>query len=108
MEPYLGEIRVFAFNFPPQGWAQCNGQLLPISQNTALFQLLGSVYGGDGTTTFALPDYRNRAAVHTSPDLPMGQMGGGQGVQSGVGAVTTLTLSANFCIAIQGVFPMRS
>jgi microcystin-dependent protein len=107
MTPYLGEIRVFAFNYAPQGWAQCNGQIMPIADFTALFSLLGTVYGGDGNSTFALPDFRNRAPVHTSPDLPMGQDGGGVGAQAGAGAVTTPTLSANFCIAIQGVFPPR-
>ena len=55
-EPFLGEIRMFGFDFAPQGWALCNGQLLPINQNQALFSLLGFAYGGDGTTTFALPD----------------------------------------------------
>jgi microcystin-dependent protein len=54
-EQFLGEIRVFGFNFPPTGWAQCNGQLLPIAQNTSLFSLLGTTYGGNGSTTFALP-----------------------------------------------------
>lgn len=63
-EPYLGEIRMFAFNFNPAGWAMCNGQLLAISQNTALFSLLGTFYGGNGTTTFALPDLRSRVALH--------------------------------------------
>ena len=62
-EPFVGEIRMFGFNFAPQGWAQCNGQLLPISQNTALFSLLGTTYGGDGRTTFALPDMRSRVPV---------------------------------------------
>ncbi len=107
MSPYLGEIRVFAFNYAPSGWAPCNGQIMPIGEFTALFQLLGTSYGGDGVTTFALPNYQNRAPVHVSPDLPLGQMGGGQGVQAGAGAVTTPTLSGNFCIAIQGVFPPR-
>jgi microcystin-dependent protein len=63
-EPFLGEIRMFGFNFAPQGWAFCNGQLLPISQNTALFSLLGTQYGGNGQTTFALPDLRGRVAIH--------------------------------------------
>jgi microcystin-dependent protein len=62
--PYLGEIRMFGFNFAPVGWAMCNGQLLPISQNTALFSLLGTQYGGNGQNTFALPDLRSRVAVH--------------------------------------------
>lgn len=63
-EPFIGEIRVFGFNFAPRGWALCDGQLLPIAQNTALFSLLGTIYGGDGRTTFALPDLRGRAALH--------------------------------------------
>lgn len=62
--PFLGEIRVFSFNFAPKGWAMCNGQLLPISQNQALFALLGTTYGGNGESTFALPDLRSRSAVH--------------------------------------------
>jgi microcystin-dependent protein len=63
-EPFLGEIRMVGFNFAPQGWAMCNGQILPISQNTALFSLLGTQYGGNGQTTFALPDLRGRVAIH--------------------------------------------
>src|SRR5690349_3101496 len=62
-DPYLGEIRPFAFNFPPKGWAFCDGQILPINQNQALFSLLGTTYGGNGVTTFALPNLRGRAAV---------------------------------------------
>jgi microcystin-dependent protein len=61
---FVGEVRVFAGNFPPSGWAFCNGQLLPISQNTALFSLLGTYYGGDGLSTFALPDLRGRVPIH--------------------------------------------
>ncbi len=63
-EPFLGEIRMFGFNFAPVGWAMCNGQLLLISQNDALFSLLGTYYGGNGTTTFALPDCRSRVPIH--------------------------------------------
>ncbi len=62
-DPFLGEVRVVGFNFAPQGWALCQGQLMPISQNTALFSLLGTTFGGDGVNTFALPDYRGRSAV---------------------------------------------
>ncbi|HEX7695228.1 MAG TPA: tail fiber protein, partial [Sphingomonas sp.] len=62
--PYLAEIRIFSFSFPPKGWAQCAGQLLAINQNQALFSLLGTTYGGNGTTTFALPDLRGRAPIH--------------------------------------------
>src|SRR6476660_6451012 len=62
-DPFIAEIRIFAFNFAPTGWALCNGQLLPISQNTALFSLLGTTYGGNGITTFALPDLQGRAPM---------------------------------------------
>src|SRR5690242_18351749 len=63
-EPFIGEIRAFGFNFPPRGWAICAGQLLPIAQNTALFSILGTSFGGDGRTTFALPDLRGNAPLH--------------------------------------------
>lgn len=63
-EPFIGEIRAFGFNFAPRGWALCDGQLLSIASNTALFSLLGTIYGGDGRTTFALPDLRGRAMLH--------------------------------------------
>lgn len=63
-EPYIGEIQMFGFNFAPRGWANCDGQLLPIAQYSALFSLLGTTFGGDGRTTFALPDLRGRVAVH--------------------------------------------
>jgi microcystin-dependent protein len=63
-EPFLGEIRIFGFNFAPQGWAMCNGDILAISQNQALFALLGTTYGGNGTSTFALPDLRSRVPLH--------------------------------------------
>ncbi len=70
-EPYLGQIQAFGFSFAPRGWATCDGQLLPIAQNSALFSLLGTTYGGDGRTTFALPDLRGRVSVHvgTGPGL---------------------------------------
>lgn len=75
-EPFLAEIRLTAFGFPPKGWARCDGQLLPINQNQALFSLLGTVYGGDGRTTFALPDLRGRVPVHTGEGFGLGQSGG--------------------------------
>jgi microcystin-dependent protein len=74
--PYLGEIRVMSFGFVPKGWAACNGQLLPINQNQALFALLGTTYGGDGQVNFALPDLRGRAPVHTGSGVPLGDRGG--------------------------------
>jgi microcystin-dependent protein len=78
---FVAEIRIFPFNFPPRGWAFCNGQLLPISQNTALFSLLGTFYGGDGKSTFALPDLQGAAPMHPGlgPGLSLydlGQQGG--------------------------------
>lgn len=75
-EPFLAEIRMVSFDSPPRNWASCNGQLLPINQNQALFALLGTTYGGNGVTTFALPDMRDRIPVHTAEDLPPGQRGG--------------------------------
>jgi microcystin-dependent protein len=63
-EPFLSEIKIMSFGFPPKGWALCNGQLLPINQNQALFSLLGTTYGGDGRVNFALPDLRGRASIH--------------------------------------------
>lgn len=79
-EPFIGEIRLMSFNFPPRGWAQCNGQLLPINQNQALFALLGTTYGGNGTTTFALPDLRGRVPIHESQSHVLGQFGGSESV----------------------------
>lgn len=68
--PFLGEIRAFSFNFPPKGWAACNGQLLPINQNQALFSLLGTTYGGNGINTFALPNLQSRTPTHPGgPDV---------------------------------------
>ncbi len=75
-EPYLGEIKVISWNFPPRGWAFCNGQLLPINQNQALFSILGTTYGGDGRVTFALPDLRGRAPVHTGDGIQLGERAG--------------------------------
>jgi microcystin-dependent protein len=77
-EPYLSEIKIMAFGFAPRGWAQCNGQLLPISQNQALFSLLGTIYGGDGIRTFALPNLQGRTAIHTGRGYDPGQPGGAQ------------------------------
>ena len=78
--PFLAEIRIFACNFAPTGWAMCNGQLLAISQNTALFSLLGTMYGGNGQTTFALPDLRGRLPVHQGNGVVVAQAGGAEQV----------------------------
>lgn len=77
-EPFLGEIRLMSFGFPPKGWALCDGQLLPINQNQALFSLLGTTYGGDGRVNFGLPDLRGRAALHMGGSFTLGQRGGEQ------------------------------
>src|SRR4029078_1116152 len=84
-DPFVAEIRIFPFNFAPTGWAFCDGQLLPISQNTALFSLLGVTYGGDGKSTFALPDLQGRASMHPGqgPGLSdhfLGEEGGSETV----------------------------
>ncbi|HUI43922.1 MAG TPA: tail fiber protein [Terriglobia bacterium] len=81
MEPFLGEVRLFPYNFVPRGWAACDGSLIRIIQNTALFALLGTMYGGDGKSTFALPDLRSN--VPLPPD------------------------TGTYCIAMQGIFPSR-
>ena len=84
-EPFVGEIRMFAGNFAPRGWAFCDGQLLAISQNDALFSLFGTIYGGDGRTTFALPEMRGRIPLHqgTGPGLSPRQQGSKPGSESG-------------------------
>ena len=84
-DPFVAEIRIFAFNFAPKGWAFCDGQLLPISQNTALFSLLGTTYGGDGKSTFALPDMQGNAPMHPGQgqglsERFLGEMGGAETV----------------------------
>jgi microcystin-dependent protein len=85
MEPFVGQIQAFGFNFAPRGWAMCNGQLMSISENTALFSLLGTIYGGDGRTTFQLPGLRGRSMVHAGQgpglsNIQIGQKGGWENV----------------------------
>jgi microcystin-dependent protein len=77
-EQFLGEIRIMSFNFAPRGWALCNGQLLPINQNQALFALLGTLYGGDGRVNFALPDLQGRVPFHMGNGMVQGERGGEQ------------------------------
>lgn len=74
--PFLGELKIISWNFAPKGWAFCNGQFLPINQNQALFSLLGTMYGGNGQTTFALPDMRGRTPIHVGQGFFQGQAGG--------------------------------
>lgn len=84
-QPYVGEIRIFAGNFAPAGWMFCEGQLLPISENETLFQLIGTTYGGDGESTFALPDMRGRLPIHQGSGYVLAETGG----------VETVTLTVN-------------
>jgi microcystin-dependent protein len=74
--PFLSEIRVFSFNFPPKGWAFCDGSLMQISQNPSLFQLIGAMYGGDGQTSFGLPNLQSRTPIHAGNGYPMASLGG--------------------------------
>ena len=88
MDPFTGEIRIVGFNFAPQGWATCDGQIMPLEQNPALFSLLGTTYGGDGKSTFALPDFRGRAPIHQGQGPGLSQRSLGE-----VGGQEALTLS---------------
>ena len=74
--PFMGEIKIIGFNFPPKGWAFCNGQLLPINQNQALFSLLGTTYGGDGRVNFGLPNLQGRTPIHMGDGFTLGEVGG--------------------------------
>jgi microcystin-dependent protein len=114
MNQFIGTILMVGFNFAPVGWALCEGQLLPISQNQALFSLLGTTYGGDGRTNFALPDLRGRMPIGMGqgpglPDYLLGQsgpIGGPTAVAPQVAADHFLTV--NFIIALDGVYPSRN
>jgi len=107
--PYLGEVKIISWNFAPKGWAFCNGQFLPINQNQALFSILGTTYGGNGQTTFALPDLRGRTPIYTGQGFTLGQAGGETAhtlsmpemaghthVPNGGGAATTGVITNNF------------
>lgn len=105
-DPFLGEIRIFAGNYAPRGWAFCDGQLLPISQNTALFSLLGTNYGGDGRTTFALPDLRGRVVVHPGqgPGLTSRQIGEKGGSETNTLTVNQIPTHSHTATATNPVF----
>jgi microcystin-dependent protein len=116
-EQFLGEVRLFAGNFAPRGWALCHGQLLPISENQALFSILGTTYGGDGRTTFALPDLRGRVAVGQGiasglTPVKLGEQTNGASVkletEVGKEPRTKPSLGLNYIIAVNGVYPSRS
>src|SRR5258708_25319161 len=85
--PFIGEIRMFAGNFAPVGWAFCNGALIPISENDALFNLIGTTYGGDGQNTFALPNLQSRLPVHVGQGFALGQTGGAEAVTLNVSQI---------------------
>lgn len=106
-EAYLGEIRLFAGDFAPRGWALCHGQLVRIEENTALFSILGTMYGGDGRTNFALPDLRDRTPVHPGPGSRVGMRREGAGVAAGNDERLPSTLAMNYIICLQGVYPDR-
>jgi len=99
-EPFLSEIRIFSFNFAPKGWALCNGQSLPISQNQALFSLLGTTYGGNGQTTFNLPNLRGRAPISFGSGFTLGEAAGSSSVTLNIQQLPTHphTLNSNMCI----------
>ncbi|ERP87982.1 hypothetical protein Q670_16430 [Alcanivorax sp. P2S70] len=132
-EPFLAEIRIVGFTFAPRGWALCDGQILPINQNQSLYSLLGTTYGGDGQTSFALPDLRGRMPMHPGTEVQLGQKGGVQDAQTtstdntldtlsldrnlgstlqqeNVATQTPVTpkIGLNFAIALQGLFPSRN
>lgn len=118
-DAYIGEIRMFAGNFAPKNWAFCDGSLLAISQNTALFSILGTTYGGDGTTNFALPDFRGRVVVGAGQgaglnNVELGEKGGPEQVnitpsEEGKMYQTQATYCGiNFIICLYGMFPPRN
>src|SRR5467141_2024957 len=94
-EPFLSEIRIFSFGFAPKGWALCNGQLLPINQNQALFSLLGTTFGGDGQVNFALPDLQARTSIHVGSGHTLGEKGGEQAHTLSIAELPTHTHVAN-------------
>ena len=99
-DPFLSEIRIVSFSFAPKGWAECNGQFLPINQNQALFSLLGTTYGGNGQTTFALPDLRDRVPLHVGSGFNLGQRGGAQSHTLSVSELPTHTHVLNATTAV--------
>jgi len=94
-EPFLSEIKIMSFGFPPKGWALCNGQLLPINQNQALFSLLGTTYGGDGRVNFGLPDLQGRAPMHMGNSHVLGERGGEQAHTLSISEIPTHVHTAN-------------
>jgi len=96
-EPYLSEIRIFSFNFAPKGWALCNGQLLPINQNSPLFSLIGTFYGGNGINNFALPNFQGRIPLGFNSSFSLGQASGGE-QGNGTASVSSVATIASLTI----------
>jgi microcystin-dependent protein len=103
-EPFLSEIRIMSFVFAPKGWALCNGQLLPINQNQALFSLLGTTFGGDGRVNFALPDLRARIPIHVGSGHTVGERGGEQSHTLSIAELPTHTHVANASSTVGNAF----
>jgi microcystin-dependent protein len=103
-EPFLSEIRIMSFGFPPKGWALCDGQLLPINQNQALFSLLGTTYGGDGRVNFGLPNLQGRVPIHMGSGHTLGERGGEQGHTLSISELPTHTHTA-IAAAVDGTQP---
>jgi len=99
-EPFLSEIRIMSFGFPPKGWALCDGQLLPINQNQGLFSLLGTTYGGDGRVNFGLPNLQGRASMHMGSGHTLGERGGEQGHTLSISEIPTHVHSAMAASAV--------
>ena len=99
-EPFLSEVRLFSFSFPPKGWALCNGQLLPINQNQALFSLLGTTFGGDGQVNFGLPDLRGRTPIHVGSGHTLGERGGAESHTLSIAQIPTHVHVANASTAV--------
>ncbi|RWC87629.1 MULTISPECIES: tail fiber protein [unclassified Mesorhizobium] len=106
-EPFLSEIRIMSFGFPPKGWAFCDGQLLPINQNQALFSLLGTTFGGDGRVNFGLPDFRGRVPIHAGNGHDLGGRGGEQSHTLSIAELPTHVHQARATNA-NGTVPLNS
>jgi len=107
-EPFLSEIRIMSFGFPPKGWALCDGQLLPINQNQALFSLLGTTYGGDGRVNFGLPNLQGRTPIHMGSGHTLGERGGEQAHTLSISEIPTHVHTANGTSNAGNVAPLAN
>jgi microcystin-dependent protein len=110
MDPFVAEIRIFPFNFAPKGWAWCDGQILPLSQNTALFSLLGTTYGGDGKSNFALPNMQGSAPMHPGqgPGLSLHDLGETGGSETVTLLQSEMPAHSHSVVGVAGTFPGNS